>query len=108
MIKLLEDAKSGTLETGRVLSCLEEFIDLLGNAHYLGLEKIVLSRDHLPEDFFTLESGMAGEVLQKFSNYGMKLDIRGDFSGYTRKSIRDFIRESNRTGHIRFIQQESE
>jgi hypothetical protein len=46
---------------------------------------------------------MAGEILQKFSNYRIKLAIVGDFSKYTKKSIRDFIRESNNTGHINFV-----
>jgi hypothetical protein len=46
---------------------------------------------------------MAGEILQKFSNYRMRLAIVGDFSEYKSKSLRDFIRESNRTGTINFV-----
>lgn len=46
---------------------------------------------------------MAGEILQKFSTYNHKLAIVGDFSGIESKSLRDFIRESNRTGRILFV-----
>ena len=53
--------------------------------------------------FFELKNGMAGEILQKFSNYRVRLAIVGDFSRYTSKSINDFILESNKTGHINFV-----
>ncbi len=46
-------------------------------------------------DFFILSTGMAGEILQKFINYGVRFAIYGDFSGYTSKPLHDFIYESN-------------
>jgi len=54
-------------------------------------------------DFFDLKTGFAGEILQKFSNYKVKLAIIGDFSSFTSKSLRDFILESNKHGHINFV-----
>ena len=39
---------------------------------------------------------MAGEILQKFSNYRVRLAIVGDFTPYSSKSIKDFIYESNK------------
>ena len=38
---------------------------------------------------------MAGEILQKFINYHVKIAIYGDYSVYTSKPLRDFIYESN-------------
>ena len=35
-------------------------------------------------------------------NYGAKLAVYGDYSGYTSKPLRDFIRESNRGRDIFF------
>jgi hypothetical protein len=32
-----------------------------------------------------LKTGLAGEILQKFSTYNMRLGIVGDFSAYTSK-----------------------
>lgn len=46
---------------------------------------------------------MAGEILQKFSNYRVRLAIVGDFTSYSGKSIRDFIYESNKKGQINFV-----
>ena len=45
---------------------------------------------------------MAGEILQKFINYGVKFAIYGDFSQYTSKPLRDFMYESNRGKDIFF------
>lgn len=77
-------------------------LDLLGNIYYQGFSRLIIREENISEDFFDLKNGMAGEILQKFSNYRMSLAIVGEFSKYTKKSIRDFIRESNRMGHINF------
>ncbi|HYX07928.1 MAG TPA: DUF4180 domain-containing protein, partial [Bacteroidales bacterium] len=55
-----------------------------------------------PEDFFRLETRLAGEILQKFSTYNQKLAINGDFSVYNSISLHDFIRESNKVKRIVF------
>ena len=46
---------------------------------------------------------MAGEILQKFSNYRMRLVIVGDFSALESKSLRDFIYESNKGKLVGFV-----
>ncbi len=45
------------------------------------------------DDFFDLSTRLAGEILQKFINYHVKIAIIGDFSIYTSKSLKDFIYE---------------
>ena len=87
---------------------LQDAVDLLGNADYLGARSIVVGKENLDESFFKLSTGFAGEVLQKFSNYRMRLAIAGDFSSYNSKSLADFIRESNRVGRILFVNSRSE
>jgi hypothetical protein len=47
-------------------------------------------------------------VLQKFSTYRIRLAIVGDFSSYESKSIKDFIFESNKMGHINFVASKEE
>lgn len=80
-----------------------DFMDLIGNASYLELYDIIVHKHQLPEMFFDLKTGFAGEVLQKFSTYKLSLAIIGDFSAYKSKSLNDFIRESNRVGRIMFV-----
>jgi len=65
--------------------------------------KIALNKEAIAEDFFILSSGLAGEILQKFVNYGIKFAIYGDYSKYTSKPLRDFIYESNRGKDVFFV-----
>lgn len=70
--------------------------------HETGCEALVLTKNCLDEDFFKLSSGLAGEVLQKFVNYQMRLAVVGDFSRYTSKPLKDFIYESNQGSQVGF------
>jgi uncharacterized protein DUF4180 len=90
-------------EEGIVINEIQDAIDLLGNAFYNGVTKIIVKKEHLNPTFFDLKTGFAGDVLQKFSNYSMQLVIRGNFEKYTSKSLKDFIYESNKSGRIQFL-----
>lgn len=86
-----------------IVSSSDEALDLLGNMYYQGVEKIILHQKNISPEFFNLRNGMAGEILQKFSNYRMRLAIIGDFSGLDSKSLKDFIFESNKNKHVNFV-----
>lgn len=58
--------------------------------------------------FFDLKNGIAGEILQKFSQYGLPLAIIGDFSKNESKRVNDFIYESNKGKQINFATSLSE
>lgn len=81
----------------------EDAFDLMGNLYYQGFDKIIIHKKNITSDFFDLKNKMAGEILQKFSNYRVRLAIIGDFSEYTKKSIKDFIYESNNGKQINFL-----
>lgn len=84
-------------------------VELLASARYeTGCSAIILRKEQLDESFFRLSSGLAGEVLQKFVNYQMRLAIVGDFSHYTSKPLKDFIYESNQGTHVGFWPTEEE
>lgn len=86
----------------------EDALDLLGNLYYQGFDKILIHEKNITPDFFDLKNGIAGEILQKFSNYRVRLAIVGDFSKYARKSLKDFIFESNKGRHINFVSSKNE
>jgi hypothetical protein len=77
-------------------------LDIMGNCTYNGIHKIIIHEHQLVPEFFDLKTGIAGDILQKFSTYRVQLAIIGDFSKYQSKSLQDFIRESNKTGWIIF------
>jgi hypothetical protein len=87
----------------RVIGSIEEGVDLLGNLYYQDFDKIMIHEENIIPDFFELKNGMAGEILQKFSNYRVRLAIIGDFSKYTSASFNDFLHESNKHRHINFV-----
>ncbi len=96
-------------ERAVIVSTPQEAMDLIATARYeTGCEALILPKEALHEDFFRLGTGLAGEVLQKFVNYGMKVAVVGDFSHYTSKPLQDFIRESNRGKTVFFVSTEAE
>jgi hypothetical protein len=92
------------LSTEIVITSVQDGIDLLGNVYYQGFDKVIINADQITPAFFDLRTGIAGEILQKFSNYRVRLAIVGDFASYESKSLRDFIFESNTRGQILFVE----
>ncbi len=78
----------------------EDFLDVVAN---IPARALILEKRFLDERFFDLASGIAGEILQKVSNYFLQLAIVGDFSTYTSKSLKAFIQESNRGNQVVFV-----
>jgi hypothetical protein len=70
--------------------------------------RVALCKSAVSEDFFKLSTGVAGEVIQKFVNYGFKLAIIGDFSHYTSKPLKDYMYECNTGNHLFFVGTEQE
>ncbi|WP_160137390.1 DUF4180 domain-containing protein [Chryseobacterium sp. c4a] len=87
-----------------IIQSAEDGLDLMGNIYYQGFDKVVLYEKNITPDFFDLKTKIAGEILQKFSNYRIGLAIVGDFSKYESKSMKDFIFESNKTKHVNFVE----
>jgi hypothetical protein len=87
-----------------VIANAQDGLDLLGNLYYQDFDKIIVHEKNITPDFFDLKTGIAGEILQKFSNYRMHLAIVGDFSAHQSKSIKDFIFESNKLGQVNFVE----
>jgi hypothetical protein len=87
-----------------IISSLQDAVDLLGETYFSGCSSIIIREENLHSDFFRLHTKLAGDILQKFSNYQMKLAIVGDFSKYQSKSLQEFIGESNRGNRVFFVE----
>ena len=87
-----------------IITDVDSALDLLMSAKYeAGTKYIIINKKNIIEDFFILSSGLAGEILQKFVNYGGKIAIYGDFSHYTSKPRSDFIFVSNKGKGVFFV-----
>ena len=92
-----------------VITDPQSALDLLMTVKYdVGTNNIVIDKKLIKEDFFILSSGLAGEILQKYMNYGGRIAIYGDYSHYTSKPLHDFIYESNKGHDVFFIATEDE
>ncbi len=93
----------------KVIVDLQSALDLAMTVKYeTGAEKIVINKSAVCDEFFILSSGMAGEILQKFINYHVKIAVYGDYSQYTSKPLKDFIYESNNGNDFFFVSTKEE
>lgn len=86
-----------------IIHSTEDALDIMGNIYYQGFDKIILYQKDVTPKFFDLKNKMAGDILQKFSNYRIQLAIIGDFSTFTSQSLKDFIYESNQGKQVNFV-----
>ena len=86
-----------------IINETQDALDLMADCNYQDSSKIIVHEKNIIPVFFDLRSGIAGDILQKFSTYNNQLAIVGDFSKYTSKSLKDFIYESNKIGRINFV-----
>lgn len=92
-----------------VITDAQTALDVLMSAKYdVGTKNIVIDKKLIVEDFFILSKGLAGEILQKYVNYGGRIAIYGDYSHYTSKPLKDFIYESNKGKDVFFVATQDE
>jgi Domain of unknown function (DUF4180) len=87
-----------------ILNNIYDTLDLIAQSGALDAGKVILYEYQISPDFFDLKTKLAGEILQKFSNYRMQLAIVGDFSKRKSNSLQDFIRECNNGNRIFFLE----
>ncbi len=86
-----------------VISTVNDALEIMADANYQGASKVLIGENNINPAFFDLKTGLAGEIIQKFVNYRMKLSIVGNFEKYESKSLRAFIIECNRGSCVSFI-----
>ncbi|GAA0210607.1 DUF4180 domain-containing protein [Actinomadura nitritigenes] len=82
----------------------QDALDLIG-AVFLGAQVVAVPAARLDERFFSLGTRFAGDVMQKFVNYRLRLAVVGDISRQLAASpaLRALVRESNAGDHIWFV-----
>src|SRR2546429_7073205 len=80
-------------------------VDLTGQSFDQRPDLVVIPAERLDDGFFTLSTRIAGEIAQKFVNYGLRLAILGDISRHLEASsaLRDYVRETNRGRQVWFV-----
>jgi hypothetical protein len=96
MSELYFDAPTG--ESARLLPS-----DLIGACFEHGTHGLLLDHGALPDVFFDLSSGVGGDLVQKLTNYGIRM--AAVVPDPTRHSgpFQDFAREADRSERFRFF-----
>jgi hypothetical protein len=82
---------------------IKEAADVYGLFSPHSCSAIIIKKENIIDGFYDLSTGIAGEVLQKISNYRKRMAIVGDFKNIKSKALRDFIYESNRWKQVIFV-----
>ncbi|PFZ33218.1 DUF4180 domain-containing protein [Bacillus wiedmannii] len=92
-----------------LISDVQTALDLMATVQYeVDAKHIIIEKSLITESFFDLKTRLAGDILQKFINYRVKIAIIGDFSMYTSKSLKDFIYECNKGKDIFYLATEQQ
>jgi hypothetical protein len=84
----------------------QDALDLIGDAWGQDATWVALPVGRLDARYFDLRSGVAGELAQRFQNYGVRLAVVGDVGPHTAASdaFRDLVREAGRgRGSVVFV-----
>ncbi|MGO4786186.1 DUF4180 domain-containing protein [Paenibacillus sp. FSL K6-1330] len=88
---------------------VQSALDLMATVQYeTGSHRMVMNQSIFSEAFFDLKTRLAGEILQKYINYHVKVAIIGDFSIYPSQSLQDFIYECNKGNDFFFLPSEQQ
>jgi hypothetical protein len=90
---------------GKKLCSDRDAVELIGEAMQLGARIVVIPVERFEDDFFRLRTRIAGEIVQKFVQYGRRLVIVGDVSRYCTEgsAFAAFLCEVNRGPDIWFV-----
>lgn len=109
MMKIISVQQNGKVialvDSNEVLiTDLQSSLDLMATIRYeTDSDRFVIHKAAINEQFFDLRTKLAGDILQKYINYQMKIAIVGDFSVYDSKSFKDFMFECNKGKDIFFL-----
>ena len=89
--------------TGIIIRSARDADDIVEQLLQRPITRLILHERNLCPEFWQLSSGLAGDILQKFTNHGIAVAFVGDFekNKSKSKSLSAFIHESNL--HSQFI-----
>ena len=93
----------------KIITDTQSALDLIMTVKYEAKTALIaIDKACISDEFFILSNGLAGEILQKFVNYNVKIAIFGDYTKHKSKPLKDFIYESNSGRDIFFTNTKNE
>ena len=76
----------------KIITDVPSALDVLMSAKYeADTKNIVISKQLIMDDFFILSTGLAGEILQKYINYGGRDAVYCEYFHYKKKTLKGFF-----------------
>jgi hypothetical protein len=90
---------------GTTLRTDRDAVDVIGEALQHRADLVAIPTERLDDRFFTLGTRLAGEIMQKFVAYRLRLAIVGDITRHLDGSsaLRALVYESNAGSHVWFM-----
>jgi hypothetical protein len=90
---------------GPPLADESDALDIISQTYGTGAQAVVIPAGRFSDAFFDLSTRQAGSFFQKLQTYHLRLIVIGDIESRiaASKSLADFVRETNRTGHHLFV-----
>ncbi|MGK3089791.1 DUF4180 domain-containing protein [Streptomyces sp. WAC01490] len=90
---------------GPSIATVQDALDQLIGPAFQGAEVVAVPTERLDDRFFDLSTGVAGAILQKFSNYRLRLAVVGDITRHLAASsaLPDLVREADQGRDIWFV-----
>jgi hypothetical protein len=95
---------------GPFLGNVSSSLEIISAARSQRAELVAIPIERLGNEFFHLRNGIAGEVLQKFVTYHLRIAIVGDVTSLSvaSKAFHDFVVECNRGSAVWFVREMEE
>jgi Domain of unknown function (DUF4180) len=90
---------------GSPLGNVSAALEIISDARSQWAEIVAIPVERLGDEFFNLRNGIAGEALQKFVTYHLRVAIVGDILRLSSasKAMHDFVVECNRGTTVWFV-----
>lgn len=101
--KIVESRNKRYIEIIEPMKCEADVLDIIGVCIGNSVDILLLREEMFTDDFLNLKSGLAGIVLQKFTNYHIKVSaIIGDKS-MIQGRFKELVSELNKSNYFRIF-----
>jgi len=107
-LRMIAGAPARVVECLQPITRLDDALDLIGACHEQDAHLLLIDSEILPEAFFDLRTRLAGELLQKFYNYGLTVAaVFGADRPYTER-FEEFLSEARHGTGFRIFAKRSD
>ena len=101
--KIVENSKKRYIEMIDPITCESDVLDIIGMCIAYGADRLLLREEAFTDDFLNLKSGLAGIVLQKFTNYHIKVSAIIKDESIVQERFKELVYELNKTDCFMFF-----